>query len=119
MVRFRLSRLARADLARILAISAERWGAEDRRRYSALIAIAMRQVANDPEGRATRGRDDLLRGVRSFHIRHIRASDLKANVKKPVHILYYRAVAPGLVEIVRVLHEHMEPSHHVGQSFEE
>ena len=119
MARFRLSRLARADLARILATSAERWGAEGRRRYAALIAVAMRQVANDPEGRATRGRDDLLRGVRSFHVRHARADDLKPKVKKPVHILYYRAVAPGLVEIVRVLHEHMEPSRLVGEFSEE
>jgi toxin ParE1/3/4 len=116
MARFRLSRLARADLVRILAASAARWGVEGRRRYSALIAIAMRQVANDPEGRATRGRDDLLRGLRSFHVRHVRA---EPNVKKPVHILYYRAVAPGLIEIVRVLHEHMEPSRHVGESSEE
>lgn len=119
MARFRLSRLARADLARILATSAERWGADGRRRYAALIATAMHQVARDPEGRATHGRDDLLRGVRSFHVRHARTDDLKPRVKKPVHILYYRAVAPGRIEIVRVLHEHMEPSRHVGESYEE
>jgi toxin ParE1/3/4 len=35
-------------------------------------------------------------------------------VKAPVHILHYRIVEPGLVEIVRVLHEHMEPSRHIG-----
>ena len=33
---------------------------------------------------------------------------------RPVHVLYCRAVAPGLVEIVRVLHERMEPGRHVG-----
>jgi toxin ParE1/3/4 len=119
MARFRLSHLAKADLARILATSAERWGAAGQRRYAALIATAMRQVANDPEGRATRSRDDLLRDVRSFHVRHARAGDVKSKVKKPVHILYYRAVAPGVVEIVRILHEHMEPSRHVGESSEE
>jgi toxin ParE1/3/4 len=119
MARFRLPRLAKADLARILASNAERCGAEGQPQYAALIAIAMRQVANDPEGRAIRGRDDLLRSVRSFHVRHARADDLKPKVKKPVHIVYYRAVAPGQVEIIRVLHEHMEPSRYVGESSEE
>ena len=33
-------------------------------------------------------------------------------VGKPVHVILYRAVEPDLVEIVRVLHERMEPSRH-------
>ena len=40
MARFRLSRLAQADLAQILAVSAERWGAEGRRRYAAVLGAA-------------------------------------------------------------------------------
>jgi plasmid stabilization system protein ParE len=28
-------------------------------------------------------------------------------------VLYYRVLVPGLIEIVRVLHERMEPSRHV------
>jgi len=35
-------------------------------------------------------------------------------VKKPVHVLYYRAIQSGVIEIVRVLHERMEPSRHFG-----
>jgi toxin ParE1/3/4 len=117
MARFRLSRPARSDLARILAISAERWGPEGKRRYAAMIAIAMRQVASEPDGPATRKRTELLRGVRSLHIRHARAHDPK--VKRPVHVLYYRAIRPDLVEIVRVLHERMEPSRHIGEASED
>jgi toxin ParE1/3/4 len=55
-----------------------------------------------------------LPGIRSFHIRHARGDDPEAKVGKPVHILYYRVIEPGLIEIVRVLHERMEPSRHVG-----
>jgi toxin ParE1/3/4 len=29
-------------------------------------------------------------------------------------VIFYRAVRPGLVEIVRVLHDRMEPSRHMG-----
>lgn len=109
MARFRLAPLAQDDLAQILATSMERWGLEGGRRYAALLAAGMRRVAAEPEGRATRDRTELSRGVRSFHPRH--ASDAK--VKAPVHVLYYRIARPGLVEIVRILHERMEPSRHI------
>ena len=57
---------------------------------------------------------DRPRGIRSFHLRHARAGKAEAQVRKPVHVIYYRAVRPGLLEIVRVLHERMEPSQHLG-----
>ena len=116
MARFRLSRLAEADLAHILATSAERWGTQGRRRYAAIIAAAMRSVAANPEGPVSRDRGELSPGIRSFHIRHARGDDPEAKVRRPAHVLYYRAVAPGLIEIVRVLHERMEPSRHVDPS---
>ena len=74
----------------------------------------MRKVAAAPGGPATRDRTDLRPGIRSFHLRHVRGDAPQAKVSRPVHILYYRAAAPGLIEIVRVLHERMEPSRHVG-----
>lgn len=114
MARYRLSRLAEADIARILATSEARWGQETRRRYAALIAAAMRRVAADPDGPATRERSELSRGVRSLAVRHVRGDDPHAKVRRPVHVLYYRSLAPGLVEIVRVLHERMEPASRIG-----
>ena len=70
-------------------------------------------------GPLTRGRGELDAGIRSFHIRHARGDDPEATVKQPVHVLYYRAIQPGLIEIVRVLHESMEPSRHLGRAAEE
>lgn len=114
MARFRLSRLAEADLAYILATSAERWGTDAARRYATLLAAAMRKVAADPQAPATRARSELRPGVRSFHIRHARADMPEPRVRRPAHVLYYRALAPDLIEIGRVLHERMEPSQHLG-----
>ena len=108
MARFRLAGPAQA--ANILATSAERWGTEGRRRYAILLAAAMRIIAADPEGPLTHTRQELLPGLRSFHLRHARGDAPQAKVRKPVHVLYYRALQPGLIEIVRVLHERMEPS---------
>src|SRR5437016_421892 len=41
-----------------------------------------------------------------------RVESPQMKVGRPVHILYYRKIQPGLIEIVRVLHERMEPSRH-------
>jgi toxin ParE1/3/4 len=113
MERFRLSGLARLDLAHILATSAERWGNESRRRYAATLATAMHKVAADPLGPTTRERNDLAPGIRSFHIRHARNPEGAERVSRPVHLLYYRVVGPELIEIVRVLHDHMDPARHL------
>ena len=109
MARFRLAPLARTDVVSILATSLERWGVDGRARYAALLDAAMHSVAVSPSGPTTRDRADLRRGTRSFHIRHTRG---KHGVAAPVHVLYYRAIRPDLIEIGRVLHERMEPSRH-------
>jgi plasmid stabilization system protein ParE len=70
MPRFRVSRLARADLAQILATSAERWGIEGKRRYAALLAAGIGKVAAEPEGPTTRKRVELSRGIRGAKRRH-------------------------------------------------
>jgi toxin ParE1/3/4 len=113
MASYRLSRLAEDDLLRILSTSEERWGPEARRRYAAIIIAAMRKVATDPKGLTTRDRAELLTGVRSMHLRHARAHS-QERVRHPVHVVYYRVMTPDLVEIVRVLHERMEPRRHLG-----
>jgi toxin ParE1/3/4 len=92
MARFRLSLLARADLAQILATSVEHWGIEGRRRYAALLAAGMRKVAFEPDGPATRHRLELSRGIRSFHLRNARADNTETKVRKPVHVLFYRVI---------------------------
>lgn len=119
MPRFRLSRLAQADLARILATSIERWGIEGRQRYAAMLADAIRKVAAEPESPTTRARSELAPGLRSLHLQYSRAEARRAKVKRPPHILYYRVIAPDVIEIVRVLHERMDPSRHLRRRPEE
>ena len=119
MPRFRLSRLAEADLAQILRTSEARWGPEGRQRYAAILAVAMRKVAAEPDGPASRCRAGVSPSIRSFHLRHARSDDPEAKVRRPVHILYYRVAAPDVIEIVRVLHERMEPGRHVDAASED
>lgn len=113
MARFRLARPAQIDLANILAISAERWGTEGRQRYAAVLADAMRQVADEPDGPLAKKRTELRSGIHSFHIRHARGASDAGKVRRPVHVFYYRVARDGVIEIVRVLHEKMDPSRHL------
>jgi toxin ParE1/3/4 len=113
MARYRLSEPARADIAAILSRSGERHGKEARSRYRACLTAAMRRIAADPEGRSTIDRTDLVPGVRSFHIRHSRAESREPPVADPVHVIFYRVTEPGIVEIIRVLHDRMEPRRHI------
>jgi toxin ParE1/3/4 len=115
MARFRLARPTQIDLANILATSAGRWGIEGRRRYAAALAAAMRQVAAEPAGPLTRKRPDVRSRVRSFHVRYARGFAEGAKVRRPVHVLYYRVAQEGLIEIIRVLHERMDPSGHLDE----
>jgi toxin ParE1/3/4 len=119
MPSFRLSRLAEADLVDILAASHRQWEVDGRRRYVALLTAAMGKIAAEPEGPMMRRRDELRPGIRSFHLRHARGADRAGRVRRPVHVLYYREVAAGLIEIVRMLHERMEPSRQLPEISEE
>ncbi len=79
----------------------------------------MNKVAADPEGLTTRSRPELAPGIRSLHIRNARGEEPQGKVRKPVHVLYYRVLDPDLIEIVRVLHERMQPSRHIGLETDE
>lgn len=88
-------------------------GTDARIRYRALLTAALRRIAADPQGRSTVDHGDLFAGVRSLHIRHSRNESREPPVGRPVHVIFYRAAEPGMVAILRVLHERMEPRRHV------
>jgi toxin ParE1/3/4 len=115
VTRYRLSEPAKADIALVLRTSETMHGAEARVRYRALLTAAMRRIATDPQGHSTVDHGELFEGVRSFHIRHSRSDSHEAAVRDPVHVIFYRQREPGFVEIVRVLHERMEPGKHVAE----
>jgi toxin ParE1/3/4 len=106
----RISKPAGDDLETILATSLERWGEQGRDRYAALLTAALKALARAPLAPTTRERPELAPDVRSFHIRHLRG---RKGVHAPVHVIYYVATDSG-IDVLRVLHERMEPTQHVG-----
>jgi len=113
VARYRLSPPAKADIAALLRNSETVHGAEARVRHRALLSAALRRIAADPQGRSTVDHSELFAGVRSFHIRNSRSESREPPVGRPVHLIFYRVAEPGVIDIVRVLHERMEPSRHI------
>jgi toxin ParE1/3/4 len=98
---------AEIDLAQIMITSEAFWGEAASERYATLIALALEQIAEDPTQSVTRQRDDLRRGLRSFHLRHTRFAQRIVN--RPAHVIYYRLLGSDEIEVVRIMHEPMEP----------
>lgn len=104
----RLTREAGQDLAEIARYTVATFGAEQAMRYAALIEHGLAFLAENPHRPASRNREELRPGVRSFHLSRAAARRHAAS-----HILYYHIAASeqGAQDIVilRVLHERMEP----------
>jgi toxin ParE1/3/4 len=110
VARYRLSAAAQADIAKALRESQAEHGAAARARYRGLLSATLRRAAAEPEGPLTRDRAEVAPGLRSLHSRHCRRESREEPVRAPAHVIFFRPVEPGLIEIVRVLHERMEPS---------
>lgn len=113
----RLSELARADIAAILQASEDRHGVVAQQRYQALIALAVDRIADATRLQSAIERPELAEGIRCLHLRHIRTRDKDARVEAPVHSIYFQYVGADGVDILRVLHERMDPALHVGDEF--
>ena len=111
----RLSAAAEADIISMLAWTADRFGHTARRRYQALLITALRDIARDPERLGSAARPELGPAIQSYHLRHSRerASALEQIVRKPRHLLLYRAMLPNTVGVGRVLHDLMELERHL------
>lgn len=104
---FRLTPLAAEDLRQILRHSSEQFGEKQARRYGELIRKAIGKVADKPERANTRTRKELGDGIRSFAI-----AVVAERIGAARHILYFRKVSGG-VEILRILHDAMDPSRRI------
>jgi toxin ParE1/3/4 len=119
MRRYRLGGLAQRDLLEILTHSQAAFGMEGRKRYQALITLAIRDVAEDPERIGSRRRDELAPDARTYHLLHSRdriAPEI-GRVARPRHFLVYRPIEAGRIEIGRILHERMELAHHLPDTY--
>lgn len=92
MPAFILTNMAKADLKEIARFTQNRWGRQQRDLYLQMLDISFRQLAANP----LKGKD---------------CSDIRAGYRKFIagsHVIFYRQVFADSIEIVRVLHGHMD-----------
>lgn len=95
---FDLTKAAQADLKSIARYTQERWGARQRNAYLKEMDHTFRSLARNPGiGRAC---DEIREGYRKF--------------PHGTHVIYYRQVAAGGMQVVRILHATMDPDTHLG-----
>lgn len=107
MARYRLTHAAQADIVSILAWSRERFGAEEGKRYEALIATAIRDAAERTDQLGHRPRPELGDGVFSWHLALSRTRSPGGMVHRPRHFLICRR-GDDLLVVGRVLHDALE-----------
>ena len=92
MPSFSLTNLAKADLKEIARFTQNRWGREQRNLYLQMRDVLFRQLAANP----LKGKD---------------CSDIRIGYRKlntGSHVIFYRQTLADTIEIVRVLHGHMD-----------
>ena len=88
--------LAEEDLIGIWEYTLKKWGDAQADTYLDQLNEGIAVLAESP--RIGRNCDHLRQGYRRVHIEH--------------HMVYYR-IAPGQIDIIRILHEDMDPERHL------
>ena len=96
MPTFTLTNRAKADLKEIAIFTQNRWGREQRNLYLQMLDISFEQLAVNP----LKGKD----------CPEIRIGYRKLNAGS--HVIFYRQTLADMIEIVRVLHGHMDIETH-------
>ena len=109
----RISYHARTDIVDILRYTEVKFGAAARVRYQDLLQAAFRTIASEPGRVGSAARDELSPGLRSLHLFFCRLEVTSQRVVRRRHIVFYRAAAGEVIEIVRILHDAMEVSSHL------
>lgn len=93
MAKYRLTNKAVEDLADIWNYTFDEWSEQQADDYYGMLIISCQKIATNPDLFGKRY-DEIFDGLRGF--------------KAGKHLLFYRILHNGDVEIVRILHERMD-----------
>lgn len=83
-------------------------------RYRALLVQAFRDLEADPVRPGSKARPELMvPEVRTYHLASSRSRTEQSGVKTPRHYILYRSIAPGHIEIARILHDSSDLKRHL------
>ena len=103
--RVRLGAAAELDFANIVKWTTENFGARQSRVCQNTLVPAIGELAEGPDVAGSKARDEIMPGLRTVHVaRHGRRGS---------HFLMYRVAPKTTIEIVRILHDRMDPQRHL------
>ena len=101
----RLSAEALNDFRLIVTYSADKFGRVKAAAYSGLLREALASLEQGPNVPGSAARDEILPDLRSLHV--------SRKGRRGSHFILYRAVVPGVIEVLRLLHDAMDLRRHL------
>jgi toxin ParE1/3/4 len=103
--RVRLSDLADTDFQGILLWTENRFGEEQARIYEEALIAILASLSEGPSTPGARSRPEVGKGLHTLHVAGTR--------RRARHLVLFRVVGDGLIEIVRILHDGMDLARHL------
>lgn len=107
-----LSEAAQSHIANILRYTRKEYGLEGQKKYRALIQQAFKDIQNNPTCLESRQRDELIKGVRTYHLEFSKLNVEPPFVKKPRHFIAYQ-IKEQKIEVLAVMHDIMDLTRHL------
>ena len=106
--RLRLAAAAEDDIRNTLHWTSERFGEAQARVYAETLTRAIEALTTGPEVPGSRRRDEIAQGLMTLHVAR--------GGRKGRHLVLYRVgrpEEPPVIDVLRLLHDSMDPIRHV------
>lgn len=103
--RVRFSTAAELDFADILKWTTENFGPRQSRIYRDTLIQAIGALVEGPDAASSKAREEIMPGFRTLHVAR--------RGRRGSHFLMYRVATNRTIEIVRIVHDRMDPQHHI------
>lgn len=103
--RVQISAEALNDFRLIVTYSADKFGGIQAAAYSGLLGEVLASLEQGPDVPGSVARDEILPDLRSLHV--------PRKGRKGSHFILYRAAVPGVIEVLRLLHDAMDIKRHL------
>ena len=100
----------RTDIVNILTWTQENFGLQALTAYTRLIETVIEDIATEPGRAGSIQRPEIAENCKTYHLFHSRnrAAKRGQRIHRPRHLVLYRMLDEGTVEIGRVLHDSMD-----------
>lgn len=110
-----LTPAAERDITEALIWSEEKFGTRAALRYGSILKQGLQDIGSDPLRPGSLARPELGLEVRSYHL-HFSRNRARIGVgivRSPRHFVLYRLREPGMLDVLRILHDARDLERHI------